>query len=258
MSSGDNLVAALLGCVHGLPPGHVRALIAALKTSASSAADARPTVLGAMPTPAYRQHASALLDAWSQSLEFTGPALAIALETSLAVVEHERGGEQVDLVATGPSSPHVSIRHTKAVLLELIDRARHELIVVSYAAYKVPALVSGLQSARQRSVLVRLILESTADSAGALTHDGAAAFESLRDIIELYVWPIEKRPVGSRLHAKVAVADGEIAFVTSANLTGHALDQNLEIGVLISGGQTPRRLMDHFHALIANGTLAQI
>ena len=94
--------------------------------------------------------------------------------------------------------------------------------------------------------------------AGALTHDGAAAFESLRDSIEMYVWPIEKRPPGSRLHAKVAVADGEFAFVTSANLTGHALDQNLEVGVLISGGQTPRRLTDHFHALISNGTLARL
>jgi cardiolipin synthase len=256
VKTGDNLVAALLGCVHGLPPGHVRALIAALETA--TAAEARATVLGAMPTPAYRQHATALLDAWSQSAGCTGPALAVALKTALAVAEHERDAEKVDLVATGPSSPHVSIRHTKAVLLELIDRARHELIVVSYAAYKVPALVSALQSARQRSVLVRLILESTADSAGALTHDGAAAFESLRESVELYVWPIEKRPAGSRLHAKVAVADGETAFVTSANLTGHALDQNLEVGVLISGGQTPRRLMDHFHALIAKGTLARL
>ena len=258
MSPGDNLVAALLGCIHGLPPGHVPALIAALKSSSSTATAARSTVLGAIPTPAYHEHTAALLEAWSQSQGCTGPTLAMALETSLAVVEHERDVERVDLVATGPSSPHVSIRHTKAVLLELIDRARRELIVVSYAAYKVPVLVSALQNARQRSVLVRLILESTTDSAGALTHDGAAAFESIRDRVEMYVWPIEKRPAGSRLHAKVAVADGEIAFVTSANLTGHALDQNLEVGVLISGGQTPRRLMEHFHALIANDTLAQI
>jgi phosphatidylserine/phosphatidylglycerophosphate/cardiolipin synthase-like enzyme len=142
-------------------------------------------------------------------------------------------------------------------LLELIDRAQRELILVSYAAYKVPALVDALQRARRRSVVVRLILESTADSAGALTHDGADAFESLRESVEIYVWPIAKRPAGSRLHAKVAVADGEFAFVTSANFTGHALDQNLEVGVLVTGGQTPRRLMDHFHALIAGGTLAR-
>jgi phosphatidylserine/phosphatidylglycerophosphate/cardiolipin synthase-like enzyme len=189
---------------------------------------------------------------------YTGPSLALALESALTIHEQEQDAEAVDLVATGPSSPFVSIRHTKAVLLEIIDRTQRELIVVSYAAYKVPALVSSLERARQRSVVVRLILESTVDSAGALTHDGAAAFESLRDSIEIYAWPLDKRPSGSRLHAKVAVADAEVAFVTSANLTGHALDQNLEVGVLISGGQTPRRLTDHFHALIASGTLARL
>ena len=218
----------------------------------------RPSVVAALPAPAFRQHASALVEAWAHTPNFTGPAVAMALEAALSAREYERGAEKLDLVATGPSSPFVSIRHTRAVLLELIDKAQRELIVVSYAAYKVPALVSALEGARQRSVVVRLILESTADSAGALTYDGAAAFKSLRDSVEMYVWPIDKRPSGSRLHAKVAVADAEFAFVTSANLTGHALDQNLEVGVLISGGQTPRRLMDHFHALIANGTLARL
>jgi phosphatidylserine/phosphatidylglycerophosphate/cardiolipin synthase-like enzyme len=55
----------------------------------------------------------------------------------------------------------------------------------------------------------------------------------LRESVEIYVWPIEKRIAGSRLHAKVAIADGELALVTSANFTGHALDQNLEVGVLV-------------------------
>ena len=103
-----------------------------------------------------------------------------------------------------------------------------------------PALVDALDRARERSVLVRLILESTADTARALTHDGAAAFTSLREDVEIYVWPLEKRPAGSRLHAKVAVADGELAFVTSAIFTGHALDENLEVGLLVTGGNLPR------------------
>jgi phosphatidylserine/phosphatidylglycerophosphate/cardiolipin synthase-like enzyme len=213
-------------------------------------------VIAALPAPAFREHASALVDAWAHAPDFTGAAVAMALEAALAVRQHERDAERLDLVATGPSSPFVSIRHTRAVLLELIDHAQKELILVSYAAYKVPALVAALERARQRSVVVRLILESTADSAGALTHDGAAAFRSLRENIEIYLWPLEKRPAGSRLHAKVVIADGEVAFVTSANFTGHALDQNLEVGVLVTGGKTPRQLREHFHALIASGTLA--
>jgi cardiolipin synthase len=258
VSTDDSVLAALLGCIHSLPRGHLRALIEALKRPSSGAAEARTAVLAAIPTPSFRQHATTVLDAWAKAADHTGPALALALESALSVQEHEQDAETIDLVATGPSSPFVSIRHTKTVLIEVIDRAQRELIVVSYAAYKVPELVSALERARRRGVVVRLILESTADSGGALTHDGAAAFQSLRDNVEMYVWPLEKRPVGSRLHAKVAVADGEVAFVTSANLTGHALDQNLEVGVLISGGPVPRRLTDHFQALIANGTLRSL
>lgn len=257
MRVDDPLLAAVIGCVHGLPFGHVRTLAAAVRQVSGGPDNARTSVVTALPAPAFRQHASALLDAWAHTPDFTGPAVAMALEAALSVREHERDAEKLDLVATGPSSPFVSIRHTRAVLLELIDRAHRELILVSYAAYKVPALVEALGRARGRSVVVRLILESTADSAGALTHDGAEAFKALKESIEIYVWPLEKRPAGSRLHAKVAVADGELAFVTSANFTGHALDQNLEVGVLVTGGQTPRRLKEHFQALIAGGTLAR-
>lgn len=257
MRADDPLLVAVIGCVHGLPFGHVRTLAAAVRQVSGGPDNARSSVVTALPAPAFRQHASALLDAWAHTPDFTGPAVAMALEAALSVREHERDAEKLDLVATGPSSPFVSIRHTRAVLLELIDRAHRELILVSYAAYKVPALVEALGRARGRSVVVRLILESTADSAGALTHDGAEAFKALKESIEIYVWPLEKRPAGSRLHAKVAVADGELAFVTSANFTGHALDQNLEVGVLVTGGQMPRRLREHLHALITSDTLVR-
>jgi phosphatidylserine/phosphatidylglycerophosphate/cardiolipin synthase-like enzyme len=122
----------------------------------------------------------------------------------------------------------------------------------------VPELLTSLQSARARGVLVRLILETTQNSAGTLTHDGIAAFEGLGADLEICGWPRQQRPAGPRLHAKTAVADGQVAFVTSANLTGHAMEQNLEVAVLIRGGSAPRRLLDHFRALIAKGSLQRV
>jgi hypothetical protein len=38
---------------------------------------------------------------------------------------------------------------------------------------------------------------------------------------------------GGVLHAKAVVADDEVAFITSANLTEAALDRNIELGALI-------------------------
>lgn len=258
MSDRAELLSVVLASVRGMPSSHVRALAAALASVAGTQAEVRPAVLGAMPNPAYRQHALQLLDAWAKSPGTPAVALGLALESALAIREHEREAETIEVVATGPASRHVSLRHTKAVLLQLVDAARRELIVVTYAAYRVPELSSSLRSARNRGATVRLILETTSDSAGALTHDGIHAFDDLRDDVEVYCWPLDQRPPGARLHAKTAVADGELAFVTSANLTGHALDQNLEVGVLIRGGQAPRRVMEHFHALMAKGVLRRV
>lgn len=51
------------------------------------------------------------------------------------------------------------------------------------------------------------------------------------------------------LHAKVLVADACDALVTSANLTYHGLEANVEVGVRIVGGAAAQ-LEAVFHELI--------
>jgi len=41
------------------------------------------------------------------------------------------------------------------------------------------------------------------------------------------------------MHAKAAVADSCVAFLTSTNLTEAALGRNMELGVLVRGGTLP-------------------
>lgn len=89
--------------------------------------------------------------------------------------------------------------------------------------------------------------------------------ESLRRLDEhapgctVYVWPEEGRTVTpdsfANLHAKCAVADGRQAFVSSANLTGWAMNHNLELGYLVTGGPTPRSLEAHLDALRDGGAV---
>jgi phosphatidylserine/phosphatidylglycerophosphate/cardiolipin synthase-like enzyme len=57
------------------------------------------------------------------------------------------------------------------------------------------------------------------------------------------------------MHAKCAVADRRLAFVTSANLTGAAMTDNMELGLVVRGGDVPKRISNHFDALIGTGTL---
>lgn len=60
------------------------------------------------------------------------------------------------------------------------------------------------------------------------------------------------------MHAKAAIADDKLALVTSANLTDRAVSDNLELGVLIRGGDVPRRLEAHFRELMASEVLTRV
>ena len=69
--------------------------------------------------------------------------------------------------------------------------------------------------------------------------------------VRIYSW-IDKADAfaGGKVHAKVSVADEVFCFISSANLTGHAMEKNMEAGVLIRGGATPRSLHRHLEALV--------
>jgi len=59
------------------------------------------------------------------------------------------------------------------------------------------------------------------------------------------------------MHAKVVLADGSMALISSANLTDSAMILNMEVGVLIHGGQLPRTLQSSFHRLLSEGVIVR-
>ena len=60
------------------------------------------------------------------------------------------------------------------------------------------------------------------------------------------------------MHAKLAVADRSVLFVTSANLTLSGVGKNIEAGLLIRGGVAPARAAEHVDALRASGDLIRL
>jgi hypothetical protein len=77
------------------------------------------------------------------------------------------------------------------------------------------------------------------------------------------LWGFERVGCGARAgaersRAKIAIADETICFVSSANLTGHAMEKNMEAGVLIRGGSVPRDLHHHLEALKTSNVIARV
>ena len=116
------------------------------------------------------------------------------------------------------------------------------------------SIINELKKAISRKVKVRFLLESPKEMGGHVSQDGIALIKDLLPGAEVYVWdPHDRRNAGTQhasVHAKCAIADSTIALVTSANLTDSALQRNMELGLLIKGGNPPRSLNDHLLSLV--------
>ena len=89
--------------------------------------------------------------------------------------------------------------------------------------------------------------------------DVIGKMRSLVPAARLYGW-LDKTDefADGRVHAKVAVADGKMCFITSANLTGYAMERNMEAGILIAGDAISRTLDDHLRSLVDTGVISPV
>ena len=160
----------------------------------------------------------------------------------------------MSVVWTGPESGVSSSRLTAAAVIELINAARTQILLVSYATHTEPSIAAALSAAVARGVEVTLLAERHADNpsytAPGTPFPGLAA-------LRLH-WPTRSRPPGAALHAKIIVVDDQVALVGSANLTSRAMESNLECGFLIRGGPQPHAVRDHITDLYAAGLLSRL
>ena len=148
----------------------------------------------------------------------------------------------------------VATRRTEEVLREVIDGAKRRLFLVSYVAYRIDGVLEALEKAVKRGVKVEVLMESTNEYGGRISMDSIELFRKTLPKALVYWW---NEPEAS-VHAKCVVADGEVAFVTSANLTEAAMERNMELGVKVEGGDLPKRLHDHLDALVVTGKIERV
>lgn len=213
-------------------------------------------------TPAARSRLKTLLDAW-QTSDVSGDYLAGLLVGAAHAWREARTEVSMELVWTGPTTPFVATRRTEQVLLDLIRSAEKELFLVSFVARGVPALEEALRDAMARNVVVSILVERDKGHGGILSFDPVDSLRESLPGVRIYTWPLEKREVDDSgkygsVHAKCVVADGRIAFVTSANLTGAALEKNIELGLLITGGPIPSAIQGYLEALIVTKQIVQV
>ena len=247
------LLEAVVDLVALVSPARASAVASALRGLPNATGAPSATTLA--EAPAARIAIVRVLEAWSGT-PASGDEVAgmlVGASEARSRIEREQG---VELVWTGPTTRFVPTRRTEQVLLELIASAATDIVLVSFVAYDVASVVKALEDAIGRGVRLRVLIEASKAHGGTLDWDHAANMRKSVPGVQLYTWRQRVGPfVDGKVHAKIAVVDGVRAFVTSANLTGHALEKNMEAGVLLHGGSVPRSLSDHIQALIDVGII---
>ncbi|GAA1937495.1 DISARM system phospholipase D-like protein DrmC [Amycolatopsis minnesotensis] len=192
--------------------------------------------------------------------ESAGTAEAAAYLRGLAAA-HEQltAAVSVETVWSGPSSHSVPVRATAQALTEVITQAQHELLLMTYSAKPHPDIRTALATAGASGVEITAVVETLQGAGSALAGaEPAAAFAAIPGV-QLWHWPVPQRTEpGSKMHAKLAVADRRILLVSSANLTQSGVAKNIEAGLLVRGGHTPRRVAEHIAELKATNVLRRL
>ena len=242
----ERLLEAVTAVVCLVSPEKVRALAGAIRKTE----DANVALSDVVGTATAKAVVEQLVYAWRVTSVGSGELASMLLAASHAF-ENVSKHQSTELVWTGPTTPFVSARRTEQALLQVIGAAKQTLFVTSFVAYDVSTIVKALNDASTRGVSISMLLESSQDHGGSILFDVINKMRALAPSAKLYAWRERTAPFADGcVHAKVAVADGNMCFITSANLTGHAMEQNMEAGVLISGGHIPRLLDDHLRSLV--------
>jgi phosphatidylserine/phosphatidylglycerophosphate/cardiolipin synthase-like enzyme len=194
-------------------------------------------------------------------------ACLAVLDVTLA--EREDRKPTPELVWTGPEAPAGTARDTAVVLRELFEGARESVILGGYSFKYARDLLAPLhRSMRDHTVDARFFMHvPQVETSNALDEHLEAHLRSF--LVES--WPFgnprpriyyDRRclvpgPPYSSLHAKCVVVDGARAFVSSANFTQRAQEQNIEVGVLIDDASFASFLAGQWLGLIEAGIVGE-
>lgn len=245
--------------VAGTTPAAVAALVDALMRgdislgSSSVGLDAVPGVsseTAQRATRAFRQ-VQDVLDAHT---------VAIALQMGNELRQIERlDRPEVELVWTGPEASGPLVRQTAEVVEEMIRGVREsgEILVVGYSLTAqdgtlMRGVVDLLSDASKRRAAITIILHRDEDQRNR--RNLMAAWDVFAKKPRVLTWDPPKDHPYTKLHAKALVVDRLEALVTSANLTLHGMEANLELGLRVRGPQASA-IAERFDHLIASGVL---
>ena len=147
--------------------------------------------------------------------------------------------ERADLVLTAPDSFRVKALRTKETLQKLIEGTEKSLTITGYSISDYFAdMLDAIIRKSQQGVYVRLYVNDMEKQKSAV--DRLMTYKSR--FLQVYEYQKQEDDKMAALHAKLLVSDVKKSMVSSANLSYHGMQGNVEMGFLIESPEKAKQI----------------
>ena len=147
--------------------------------------------------------------------------------------------EHAELVLTAPDSFHIKTLRTKDIMRKLIENAEKSLTITGYSISDYFAeMLDVIIKKSQQGVYVRIYVNDIEKQKEAL--DRLMSYRSR--FLQVYEYQKQENDKMAALHAKLIVSDVKKSLVSSANLSYHGMQGNIEMGFLIESHDKAKQI----------------
>ena len=157
----------------------------------------------------------------------------------------ERNDDSAELIITASPSFALRVKPTKVVVNAMLSNAKSSILITGYSLSDYFSdLVDCVIRKSQEGVLVKFFVNDI---------DSQTSFDRLcrykGRFLRIYNYPKQEDKM-SALHAKVISVDQQDTLITSANLSYHGQEGNIELGTKIHSRDLARQVEDVFTKLV--------
>lgn len=145
----------------------------------------------------------------------------------------------VELVLTAPESFRMNTLRTEDILCKLIENTERSLTITGYSVSDYFAdMLDAIIRKSQQGIYVRMYINDIEKQKNAL--DRLMAYQSR--FLQIYEYRKQEDDKMAALHAKLLVSDVKTSLISSANLSYHGMQGNVEMGFLIESHNKAKQI----------------
>lgn len=160
--------------------------------------------------------------------------------------------EQATLVATTPPSFSIKAKSTMNTVRDLLEHADKSMLITGYSPEYFSDMIDCIIRKSRTGVFVKFFVNQI---------DSQSSFDKLcmykGKFLKIYNFPPSEDKMAA-LHAKVICVDQQKTLITSANLSYHGQEGNIELGTLIESQRTAKQVEDLFTRLVFNKIFVEV